>query len=480
MSALRGPAIVALALALPSTPATGLGDGRAHAAAPCIRLSRPGTQVQGDVRVCPGRYRIADPAERGVLIAAASGTRIDLAGVTIESGDSVPDRYVGIGVASRGVDAVTVLGGTVRGFRFGVRLEGGRNHRLSGMELSGSRRQSLRSRPEASDTLDRLDVARVEAAEQYGAAILLRGTIGASVTGVIAHGAQNGVGLVESRDAYLADNDLSDNSGWAVHLFRAGRNTIVRNVAGRTRRCPDRGTDCLAAAVLVREGSDSNTIADNDLTGSSIGVLVTGLPPVGRPSVGTMVYRNDASRAEVAAFAVRGSWDASLIENRADSAAVGFELTRVRASLVRGNTVIGPRLAAVELTRGGDTEIEANVLLEGPVGIRATGAPGRGFRIDDNMLSRVQQAVVLRGVTDSRVRGNVFDGVGDGLVIDGTGHATTVSGNVFLRASGWFIDAPDLVAGGNYWATGDARQAAAKVRGRISVLPWKPASAAGY
>ena len=153
MSALRGPAIVALALALPSTPATGLGDGRAHAAAPCIRLSRPGTQVQGDVRVCPGRYRIADPAERGVLIAAASGTRIDLAGVTIESGDSVPDRYVGIGVASRGVDAVTVLGGTVRGFRFGVRLEGGRNHRLSGMELSGSRRQSLRSRPEASDTL---------------------------------------------------------------------------------------------------------------------------------------------------------------------------------------------------------------------------------------------------------------------------------------------------------------------------------------
>jgi parallel beta-helix repeat protein len=377
------------------------------------------------------------------------------------------------------VDAVTVLGGTVRGFRFGVRLEGGRNHRLSGMELSGSRRQSLRSGPGATDTLDRLDV-RLEAAERDGAAILLRGTTAASVTSVIAHGGQNGIGLVESRDAYLADNDLSDNTGWAIHLYRASRNTIVRNVAARTRRCPAAGADCGAAAILVREGSDSNTITDNDLTESSIGVLVTGLPPAGRPSVGNMVYRNDASRAEVAGFSVRGSWGVSLVENRADSAAVGLELSRVRSSLVRGNTVIGARTAAVELSRGGDTEIEANVLLEAPVGIRATGAPGRGFRIDDNMLSRVEQGIVLRGVSDSRVRGNVFDGVRDGLVIDGAGHATTVSGNVFLRASGWFIDAPDLVAGGNYWATADARQAAAKVRGRVSVLPWLPASEAGY
>jgi hypothetical protein len=83
-------------------------------------------------------------------------------------------------------------------------------------------------------------------------------------------------------------------------------------------------------------------------------------------------------------------------------------------------------------------------------------------------------------VIDSRVRGNVFDGVGEGLVVDGTGHGTEVSGNVFLRATGWFIDAPDLAAGGTYWATADAQRAAARVRGRVSVLPWRPASAAGY
>ena len=70
--------------------------------------------------------------------------------------------------------------------------------------------------------------------------------------------------------------------------------------------------------------------------------------------------------------------------------------------------------------------------------------------------------------------------VADGLVLDGAGHATEVTGNIFLRASRWFIEAPDLAAGGNYWATADASAATAKVKGRISVLPWKPASAAGY
>jgi parallel beta-helix repeat protein len=472
---------LSLVIALVSAVAAEPGAGTA----PCLRLSRPGTQVQGDVRVCPGRYRIADPSERGVLIAAATGTRIDLAGVTIESGDSVPERYTGVGVASRGVDGVTVLGGTIRGYRYGVRLDGGRNHRLSGMDVSGSRRQVLRSTPERTDSADRLDFARPDLFEPYGGGILLRGTTGASVTGTVAHGAQNGIGLIDANASYVADNDLSDNTGWAVHLFRSSHNTVSRNQAARTRRCPAPEADCGAAAILLREGSDSNTIADNDLTGSSIGVLLAGLRPVSRPSVGNLVYRNDASLALGSAFEARGAWAATFLENRADSVGTGFALVRISGGTVRGNTVIGARRAAIDVRHGGDTGLEANVLLGAPVGIRVTApdttaGPTRGFRIDDNMLSGVERGVVLQGAVDSRVRGNVFDGVGDGLVVDGAGHGTEVTGNVFLRARGWFIDAPDLAAGGNYWATADAPRAAARVHGRISVLPWKPASAAGY
>jgi parallel beta-helix repeat protein len=453
--------------------------------APCIRLTRAGTQVQGDVRVCPGRYRVPDPTERGVLIAAATGTRIDLTGVTLESGDSVPALFTGVGILSRGVDGVTVLGGAVRGFRYGVRLEGGRNHRVSGVDVSGSRRQALLSTPERTDTADRLDPARLERFEPYGGGVLLRGTSGASVTGIIARGSQNGIGLIDATGSYIAGNDLSDNSGWAIQLFRSSHNVILRNQAERTRRCPAPDAPCGAAAILLREGSDSNTVAENDLTGSSAGIVLTGERPLTRASVGNLIYRNDASFALGPAFAARFTWSVTFMENRADSAGTGFELVRANGGIVRGNTVIGARVAGIEVRNGGDLSIEANVLLGAPVGIRITSpdsgaVPNRSFRVDDNVLNGVHDGIVLRGVTDSRVRGNVFDGVGDGLIVDGTGHGTEVAGNLFLRASGWFIDAPDLAAGGNYWATPDASSASGRVRGRVSVLPWKPASAAGY
>ncbi|HEX3234299.1 MAG TPA: NosD domain-containing protein [Gemmatimonadales bacterium] len=464
-----------------SAPAARAGT----AAAPCIRPSRAATQVQGEVRICPGHYRIADPTERGVIIAASSGTSIDLTGVTLESGDSVPERYAGIGIASKGVDGITVVGGVVRGYRFGVRVEGGHGHRIIGGDLSGSRAQPLRSSAQRADSTDRLDPARVEAIERYGGAILLRNTVGATVTGVTARDSQNGIGLVEARDSYLADNTLTGNSGWAIHLWSSSHNLIVRNEATRTRRCPTPSLACAAAAVLLREASDSNTITDNDLTASSTGVLVTGQPPLAHASIGNLIIRNDASLAQESGFAALFTWSVTFLENRADSAAAGFRLIRVSASTLRGNTVIGARESGITVAHGSDNTIESNVLLGARVGIRVVaperGAPAsRGYRIDDNVLGGLEQGIVLEATTGSRVRGNLFDGVGSGLVIDSAGHGTEVTGNVFLRAAGWFIDAPDLVAGGNYWATTDANAAALRVHGRVSVLPWKPASAAGY
>jgi parallel beta-helix repeat protein len=454
------------------------------AEAPCVRPTRAGTQVQGDVRVCPGRYRIPDPGDRGVIIAAASGTRIDLSGVTLESGDSVPGRYAGIGVSSRGVDGVTVLGGVVRGYRFGLRIEGGRGHRVSGIDLSGSRAQRLRSTASQADSSDRLDPVHLRAIDGYGGGLLLQGTVGATVTGVTARGAQNGLGLVDARDSYVADNDLSGNSGWGIHLWHSSHNEIVRNSIVHTRRC-EGGGGCGAAAVLLREGSDSNTIGGNDLSASSAGVIVAGEPPLTRPSVGNLLHRNDASGALENGFVVRHTWATTFLENRADSADTGFRLIRASGTTLRGNTVIGSRNAGIAASGGADNMFQRNLLAGGRVGVEvlagdASEPSSRGYRIDDNVISGTTHGIVLTGVARSKIRGNVIDRVDDALVIDAAGHATEVTGNVFLRAVRAYIVAPDLEAGGNYWATADAAAAAARVRGRISVLPWKPASAAGY
>jgi parallel beta-helix repeat protein len=440
--------------------------------------------VQGDVRVCPGRYRIADPGERGVIIAAASGTRIDLTGVTLESGDSVPARYTGFGIASRGVDGVTVLGGVVRGYRFGVRIEGGRGHRVSGIDVSGSRAQRLSSTAGQADSADLIDAGHLTAIDSYGGGLLLKGTVGATVTGVTARGAQNGLGLVDARDSYVADNDLSGNSGWGLHLWHSSHNEIARNNIAHTRRCEISG-GCGAAAVLLREGSDSNTISGNDLSASSTGVIVAGEPPLTRPSIGNLFHRNDASLALESGFVARQTWATTFLENRADSSGSGFRLIRVSATTLRGNTVIGSRDAGIAASGGADNMLQQNVLAGGRVGVEvlagdAATPPSRGYRIDDNVIGGTTRGIVLTGVARSRIRGNVIDRVDEALVIDAAGHATEVTGNVFLRATRSYVVAPDLEAGGNYWATTDAAAAGAKVRGRISVLPWKPASAAGY
>jgi parallel beta-helix repeat protein len=455
--------------------------------APCVRPTRAGTQVQGEVRVCPGRYRIADRGERGVIIAASSGTRIDLTGVVLESGDSVPARFVGTGIVSQGVDAVTIVGGAIHGYRYGIHLRGGRRHRISGADLSGSRNRGVRSTPARPDSSDQLDLAHPDSFGSYGGGLLLQQSSSASISGISARGGQNGIALLEVRDSYIADNDVTMNNGWGIHLWRSSRNVIVRNRANNVRRCESQvpAADCGAAAVLLRDGSDSNTVADNDLTASSVGLLLAGAPQGMRPSVGNLVYRNDASSALRTGFvAVRG-WSNAFLENRADSASIGFRLDHSGRSILQGNTVIGARTAAIVSDHGNDNTILANVLIGGPVGIRLgapeqSGEPSRRYRIDDNVLSRLERGIIVERTTAARLRGNVFDGVGDGLVVDGDGHATEVTGNIFLRASRWFIDAPDLAAGGNYWATADASSATAKVKGRISVAPWKPASAAGY
>ncbi len=456
-------------------------------AAPCIRLRRAPTEIRGDTKVCPGRYRIADPQEKGVLLVTASGIRLDLSGVILESGDSVPARFVGIGVQSRSVDSLVITGGTVRGYRFGVRLEGGKGHQVSGMTLSGSRHQELKSTEAKYDKGDWLDIFHPDTFDLYGAGLYLRNVEGAIVTSVTARDAQNGIGLFEVRRSQLIDNDVSENSGWGIHLWFSSQNIIARNRASRNVRCEgkDYSHGCDSAALLIRQRSDSNVIADNDLRWSGDGFFLSGHRPGLEPSVGNLVIRNDASHAYHNAFEATWSWGTRFLGNRADSSAFGFWLGYSSDVTLRENTVIGSRVAAVAIEHGSDNEIAGNVIISGKDGIRlfapsSGGAPSRGYRIDDNVLARLDRGVVLEATTQARIRGNVFDGNREGLVVDLAGKDATVQGNFFLRPGSSFIRAPQLDAGGNFWGSLDAADTRTKLAGEITVDPWKPASAAGY
>jgi len=411
--------VLALA-ALPPLVATAFPS----ASAPCLRPVKPGTRVQGEVRVCPGRWRVADPREEGVLVVSAPGTRLDLRGVTLESGDTASGRLVGVGVAARGVDAVEIVGGTIRGYRHGVRLEGGARHRVAGSDLSGAGRDA------------------------DGAGLVLRGVREATVTDVTARG-----------------------GAYGVVLAGTGRTLLARIAAGRA----------ASAGIVLREGSDSNVVVDSDVRYSGVGVLLAGAP-----SSGNLVARNDAAGASRSAFEAAAGWSNSFLDNRADSSLVGFRLDGATATTLRGNTIVGTREAAVTIAHGGDNAVAQNTIIGGGDGIRlsaprAGAPPSRGYRVDDNVLALVARGLVLERSTRVRARGNVFDGVGAGLVADSVSAAgAEVRGNVFLRAEGAYVAAPGLDAGGNYWGAADSTATRAKLRGRILLDPWRSAREAGF
>lgn len=453
----------------------------------CIRIDKAGTQVSGDVKVCPGRYRIPDHNERGVIVILGSNTRVDLTGVTLESGDSQASDFSGIGVLLLRGDSITVRGGRIRGYRFGVRLEGGRGHRVAGIDLSGSRSQALRSSSHNFDERDWLNISNPDSFEAYGSGLYLKRTIGVQVTGVISRGSQNGIGLFEARESWLADNDVSGNTGWGIHLWRSSRNTIARNEASRNVRCQSdtyrRGCD--SAALLLREQSDSNIVTDNDLSWSGDGFFLSGERGVLSPSIGNLVIRNDASHSYHNAFeATFSAWN-TFLENRADSSDYGFWLGYSRGSAVRGNILLGTRVAAIAIEHGAENEIAGNTIIGGGVGIRLFAPnpddePSMSYRVDDNVIARVKQGVVLQGTIRSRLRGNLFDGVQDGLVVDSASDDVQLTGNIFLSASRWLIDAVDLDAGGNYWGAKDPISAIRQVKGRVNLTPFRSARDAGY
>ena len=458
-----------------------------HAWVPCTRVSRAGTELRGDTKICPGRYRIADPAQKGVLVVAASGLHLDLDGVIIESGDSVPSRYTGYGITVRNVDSVAITGGTIRGFRIGVILEGGSGHMVTGMTLSGSRTQTLRSTPDRYAEADWLDIFHPDTFETYGAGLYIKNAEGITVQGVTAQDAQNGIMLSSVRRSQLLDNDVSDNSGWGMSLWRSSRNALLRNRATHNVRCESdsysRGCD--SAALLMRQRSDSNVVADNDLRWSGDGFFLSGHQPGLEPSVGNLVMRNDASHAYHNAFEATWSWGTMFIDNRADSSAYGFWLGYSTGATVRGNTVVGSREVAIAIEHGSDNEIAGNVVIGGKDGIKLftsalSGPPSRGYRVDDNTLSRLGRGLVLQGTTQLRIRGNVFDGDREALVADAAAKDAVVQGNVFLRPGRFYVIAPELNAGGNFWGSASEEATGETVSGNVVLAPWQPATAAGY
>jgi hypothetical protein len=66
------------------------------------------------------------------------------------------------------------------------------------------------------------------------------------------------------------------------------------------------------------------------------------------------------------------------------------------------------------------------------------------------------------------------------MPLPSTGADAEVSGNVFLSARRWLIDAISLDAGGNFWGARDPATVGRQLRGRVNIQPFRQARDAGY
>ena len=221
----------------------------------------------------------------------------------------------------------------IRGYRVGVRLEGGREPPRQRHRRLGQPAPAPALDGGATDTPGPAGRRRSSRqSDRTAPALMLRGT-----TGAVGHGHHR-----PRRPERHRPGGRQRSRTWRTTTWRttaAGGSTSSARAAtpssGTTPRAPGAArvstADCCAAAILLREGSDSNTIADNDLTASSIGVLVTG-PVAARRGRRSATWSTGTTRRSrrSSAFAARVTWNVSFLENRADSAAAGSSSQRLK------------------------------------------------------------------------------------------------------------------------------------------------------
>jgi parallel beta-helix repeat protein len=215
---------------------------------------------------------LVDCPSNGIVIGADDIT-LDLNGHTID-GDDEPfepcpvDQPCDIGILNEGHDAVTIEGGTVRGFGPGVVVVRAKHNRLRDVAAVGN-------------AFEGIFLFRSERTRVHGNS--------ASRNGV--GNSRPGIALIESDNNRITGNTMSRNGDLALFMEASDHNLIRHNKA---RGNPEDG--------MIIEGN-RNEIVRNRLVRNGGGILIT-IVSRGGKSVGNVVSRNVVRNARAGGIAV--------------------------------------------------------------------------------------------------------------------------------------------------------------------------------
>lgn len=243
----------------------------------------PGMVVTASARVEPGTYRVPGPAslDSALIVVRGDDVVLDLSGVRLEgiAEDVDPDLATGVALRVDGGRNITVRGGTLRGYRFGILARGTRGLHLVENDLSYGWKPRLFSQLSHESLLDWLSFHNNESREwmRFGAAVYLEDVHGGEVRGNRAVQGMNALLMTRTDSLSIQNNNFSYNSGLGVGMYRSSYNVLLRNrmdydVRGYSHGYYNRGQD--SAGLLMYEQSSHNVVAYNSATHSGDGLFL--------------------------------------------------------------------------------------------------------------------------------------------------------------------------------------------------------------
>ena len=421
-----------------------------------IALSGP-LRITASTRIAPGTYRVSVPKGMAAIEIEADGVTLDLTGVTLigSAADRTHDELglnpagaidhgeygrpwerEGIGVHADGYSHLTLRGGAIHGYRFGILIQGGDDITVSGVDVSGNRAQQLLSTATHRDDRDWVDIFHLDAWESYGAGLYLKDVEAAWIENIQAQNAQNGVMLANVTRTTVTRSDLSHNSGWGIALFRSSANDLLDNHADWDVRCEGTtySAGCDSAGVLLMDGSNSNRVIGNSFTHSGDGYFLS-YPETGATSNHNIVAFNDGSYSPHNAFESTFTSSDQFYHNIADHCDYGFWLGFSRDTSVIDNHIEGSKRDGIAIEHGSGNVISRNqVLRNGSAGIRLfrsqpRSEPSAHYAILENPIAGSKVGILLDQTDDVTVSGNELTDNGVGVKIEKT------SAHIVLRAN---------------------------------------------
>jgi CSLREA domain-containing protein len=352
------------------------------------------------------------------LIVGANDVTIDLNGHVIDG------TGIEAGILNNGFDSVTVKGGHIHEFDYGVQLNPGSSQNVvTGVRIENNQEAGL----------------ALSDADQNGQGNTIRGN---TITGN-----SWGVGLFAgSRHTVIRDNTFEVNQDAAVHMEGASEILVTDNDMVRN-----------AGAGVFMQGGGGNRITNNVMTTNLGGGVIAGEELI--PSNNNLVEGNTIEDSGGPGIAVVDSTGTDVISNDVpESNGAGIELELAHDTLVRGNDLTSSG-AGIEVSESHGNRIEFN---------NAGSTLGSGISLELSFDNEVVENVASSnggdgieigdtapiGQSNLIERNSADANGGDGIIVEGAGH--TLTANHVMLNGGWGIYAPvGAIDGGGNFAAGN-------------------------